>query len=311
MGTTSIQWTEKTWNPVRGCSLVSAGCTNCYAMKMAHRFSGKGQPYEGLTELSKRGPRWNGKAVFVPEMADAPLRAKKPTVWFVNSMSDLFHPDITNEQIAAVFGVMAACPQHTFQVLTKRPKRAAEWFKWVELDRGVDAEQWVQQCAFSLVERFPLHPVKGTFKRFPWPLLNVWIGVSAESQETADERIPVLVRLPADVRFVSAEPLLGPIDLRYAAFNGADSFSAMAGIDCVIAGGESGPGARPCNIEWIRSIVQQCSQADVACFVKQLGSKPVGLDSRLADRKGGDMGEWPTDLQVRQMPRTAAREAAE
>lgn len=133
---TSIEWTDVTWNPVRGCSLVSAGCANCYAMKQAHRFSGAGKPYDGLTELGPQGPRWTGKIQLVEEALDAPLHWKKPRRIFVNSMSDLFHEDVTNKFIASVFGVMAACPHHTFQVLTKRPDRLRQWFGWVESKRS-------------------------------------------------------------------------------------------------------------------------------------------------------------------------------
>lgn len=326
---TSIEWTRnadgsagKTWNPARGCSLVSAGCTNCYAMKMAHRFSAEGQPYEGLTEMSKRGPRWNGKAVFVREMLDAPLRVKRPTTWFVNSMSDLFHPDITFEQVAAVFAVMAAAKQHTFQVLTKRPERAVEFFEWLRRDNGgspLCGDEWAglgqselgdgssegeTEAFWRLRERFPTDLKGGAHK---WPLPNVWLGVSTENQETADRRIPLLLKLPAAIRFISAEPLLGPIDL-------TNALLADDSLDWVICGGESGAGARACNTEWIRSIVEQCHRANVACFVKQLG-KSVYEDNggllahkliQLRDKKGGDMNEWPTDLRVRKMPRTAA-----
>ncbi|HEX2677999.1 MAG TPA: DUF5131 family protein, partial [Polyangiales bacterium] len=143
MGETAIEWTDTVWNPVRGCARVSPGCESCYAERQAHRFSNPGGPYEGLTVLGKHGPRWSGRARFVPETLDAPLRWRKPRRIFVNSMSDLFHHDITNEQIAAVFGVMAACPQHTFQVLTKRAERLPEWFRWVDEvpNAGADPEK--------------------------------------------------------------------------------------------------------------------------------------------------------------------------
>lgn len=317
MGDTSIQWTDKTWNPVRGCSLVSAGCQNCYAMKMAHRFSGKGQPYEGLTEMSKHGPRWNGTARFVPEMLDVPLRAKKPATWFVNSMSDLFHSDISFEQIAAVFGVMASCQSQTFQVLTKRPERAAEFFAWA--NDQAPAGKPLQTCLMAVLDyerehhrmsdEGPLHTKRCADPDGPWPLPNLWLGVSIEDQEAADKRIPILLTLPAAVRFVSAEPLLGSVDLLTAAFNGADSFGSMAGIDWVIVGGESGHGARVCNVSDIRSVVEQCKRASVPCFVKQLGSNThdemAGGDAlpHPSDRKGGDIAEFPADLRVREFPR--------
>jgi protein gp37 len=322
MSTTSIEWTDRVWNPVRGCSLVSPGCENCYAMKQAHRFSGKGQPYEGLTVLGKHGPRWTGRARFVPEMLEAPLHWRKPSRIFVNSMSDLFHEDVTDEQIAAVFGVMAACQQHTFQVLTKRPERMLKWFGWTA------------KCGQQLVDEVGEKPPSGSPNsaacahftgstlledalnyvvacNAAWPLPNVWLGVSCEDQQRADERIPLLLQTPAAVRFVSAEPLLGPISLSVYLVDDL----ARAGraprmeIDWVIAGGESGPGARPCNIEWIRSIVQQCKDAGASAFVKQLGGNTRADEGDgpavrwyLSDRKGGDMAEWPEDLCVQEFP---------
>jgi protein gp37 len=254
-------------------------------------------------------------------MLDLPLRTKKPTTWFTNSMSDPFHSDLTFEQIAAVFGVMAAAPHHTFQMLTKRPQRAAEWFRWLreesENDYPCTADEWSAYAAgelgdggeesqtnafWRLRERWT-----AAFATTPWPLSNVWLGVSVEDQAAADERIPLLQELPAAVRFLSVEPLLGSVDLLIAAFNGADSFGAMAGIDWVIVGGESGPGARVCSVEWIRGVVRQCEAAKVPVFVKQLGASPlVGqghYQAKLQDRKGGDITEFPEDLRVREFPR--------
>ena len=325
MGTTSIEWTKnadgsqgKVWNWARGCSRVSKGCERCYAERMAHRFSGDGQPYEGLTTLSKKGPRWVGEARFVREMLDLPLRTKKPTTWFTNSMSDPFHADLTFEQIAAVFAVMAATPQHTYQMLTKRPERAVEFFEWLrdhcggapmcgdewaglaQNEMGDGSSESAEEAFWRVRDCFPSDTNGGSHR---WPLPNVWLGVSCEDQAAADERLPILLQLPASVRFVSAEPLLGSVDF---------SRWLSDAVHWIIAGGESGPGARPCNVDWIRSIVSQCAQAGVACFVKQLGAKPIGLGpGGLRDRKGGDIAEWPADLRVRQMPLAAAREAAE
>jgi len=338
--TTPIEWTDRTWNPVRGCARVSPGCEHCYAERVAHRFGGKGQPYEGLTVLGKHGPRWAGRARFVPEMLGEPLRWRKPQRVFVNSMSDLFHEDIADEEIAAVFGVMAACPLHTFQVLTKRPARMAEWFEWVGDDPHMQLAGQADQVMNSLL-------AGRLYKHFddemgetdlPWPLPNVWLGVSCEDQQRADERIPLLLQCPAAVRFVSAEPLLGTIDFLRVQWPGrhkvdvlrgggwfdgpftlrqpGDSFvnhSDMATINWVIVGGESGPGVRPCHVDWIRDIVGQCKVAGVSCFVKQFGSAlyrspPTYLDldglarGALRDRKGGDPREWPSDLRVREFP---------
>lgn len=332
---TTIEWTERTWNPVRGCSRVSPGCDHCYAMGQAHRYAGPGKPYDGLTTIRRGKVDWAGRAVFVPGQLDVPLRRRKPTTWFVNSMSDLFHESLMNEEIAAVFGVMAACPQHTFQILTKRTKRMRAWFEWAqgaftEQQRGIVAApntcRAMLDAAYEYgVSKAVLQPAWDRFAETdPWPLPNVWLGASAEDQQRADERIPLLLETPAAVRFVSAEPLLGPIDLkRYAAWpwfcercqvvpeSNAETHLhchdegrvVRRTIDWVIVGGESGPGARPCDVAWIRSIVEQCKTAGVAAFVKQLGSLPVFPQGaqRLIDRKGGDPAEWPEDLRVREM----------
>lgn len=310
---TKIQWTEATWNPVRGCSRVSSGCRNCYAERQAARglpgmrFS-DGSP---LAVMRESGPRWTGRVELQEHMLDIPLRRKTPTMYFVNSMSDLFHEDLPDEAIDRIFAVMALCPQHTFQVLTKRAERMREW-----LDRMYMPD---------LIDRAIVALGRDTRPEFQWPLPNVWLGVSCEDQATADQRIPELLQTPAALRFVSAEPLLGPVDLEsisqcmddnspedghcQRASEAGDTLECLRllrhgapGIDWVIVGGESGPGARPFDLAWARQIVAQCKAAGVACFVKQLGAKPIGL--KLRDRKGGDMAEeeWPEDLRVRQMP---------
>jgi protein gp37 len=334
MSMTTIEWTDRTWNPVRGCSRVSAGCDHCYAMGQAHRFSGPGKPYEGLTTIRRGKVDWAGRARLVPEMLDQPLKWKKPARIFVNSMSDLFHESLSNEEIAAVFGVMAACPQHTFQVLTKRPKRMAEWFKWVteefadlegDVGERVPDTSSVEGSGCVLLAARILHPYvassepgfrESMLKEAPWPLPNVWLGVSVENQRTADERIPLLLATPAAVRFVSAEPLLDRIDLEGFLLDADDPEDTgqtwIDVLDWVIVGGESGHGARLCDVTWIRSIVEQCKAAGTACFVKQLGSLPAAqhpmgalgelVAVRCANRKGADMLEWPEDLRVRQMP---------
>lgn len=309
MADTAIDWTDKVWNPVRGCAIVSAGCKNCYAMRQAHRFSRPGAAYEGLTQLTKRGPVWTGAARFVPDKLPEPLTWSTPARVFVNSMSDLFHGDVTDEEIAAVFGVMAGCPQHTFQILTKRPARMLEWFRWVAAD--VDAPP-VQVCEVEAANRIDCDQLAP-----PWPLPNVWLGVSVEDQPTADARIPLLLQTPAAVRFVSAEPLLGPIDLDYYMEAGRCEAAPDARLHWVIAGGESGPGARPCCVSWLRNIVHDCEHAGVPVFVKQMGARPyeaadsaplddgawpVGNWLHFDDRKGGDPAEWTEYLRVRQFP---------
>jgi protein gp37 len=174
---TTIQWTDAGWNPVRGCSVISPGCTNCYAMRQAHRFSGPGKPYEGLTRSRvKLGPVWTGDVRLVREHLSVPLAWKQPRRIFVNSMSDLFHEGLTDEEICEVFEVMRRTPQHTFQILTKRPDRMP-----------------------AIAARYALP--------------NVWLGTSVENQEVFDVRIPHLLATPAVIRFLSCVPLLGPLDL--------------------------------------------------------------------------------------------------
>jgi protein gp37 len=257
-GRSKIQWTDRTWNPVRGCSRVSAGCERCYAERLAYRFNGPAQPYEGLTRMTRYGPVWTGKLRLVPEVLQEPLRWRKPCRVFVNSMSDLFHEAVPQEFIDRVFSVMAEARLHIFQILTKRPGRMLE------------------------------------IARRHAPLSNVWLGVSVENQAMADERIPLLLDTPAAVRFLSVEPLLGPVNIFRR--------NGCVPIGWVIVGGESGPGARPCDVEWIRDLVCQCRGADVPAFVKQLGTQPLGLEYCLRDHKGGNPAEWPEHLRVREYP---------
>lgn len=291
MSETSIEWTDQTWNAVRGCARVSPGCESCYAERQAHRFSGAGGPYEGLTVLGKHGPRWSGRARFVPEMLDAPLRWKKPVRVFVNSMSDLFHADLADAEIDQVLAVMLLSPRHTFQVLTKRPERMRDYLNDPRL------YERVLRAADSIRAQRPGLTSVGISNPTTMPARWIWWGVSAEDQKRADERIPLLLQCPAAVRFVSAEPLLGPVDLsrfmwpmhwhwaaRYKTPEAALATGAYAErkrqalvsaharfLDWVIVGGESGPGARPCDVRWIRSIVEQCAGAGVPVFCKQLG----------------------------------------
>lgn len=312
-----IAWCTKTWNPIRGCSEVSPGCKNCYARTMGARFAGPGMPYEGLIELrrkpgSKRYAEWTGKVRFVRERLADPLRWKKPERIFVNSMSDLFHKALPFERIADVFDVMRQASQHTFLVLTKRPERAKAFFDWVG------------------------NPNMVVWHR--WPLPNVQIGVSVEDQKTAEQRIPWLFEVPAAVRWVSLEPQLGDVDftaldvlrqgpvekmhphdpiVRVNALTGhvrGPDEMLEAKLDWIVVGGESGPGARPFDIAWARSTVEQCRAANVPVFVKQLGSNRIedGLSDRghtpgldhVTHRAGADPNEWPEDLRVQEFPET-------
>jgi protein gp37 len=279
-------------------------------MRQARRFDYPGGAYAGLTRNGPRGVDWSGKVVLADDdTLTAPLRWRKPRRIFVNSMSDLFHPAVKDEWIDRIFAVMALAPQHTFQVLTKRPERMLKY---------CDAVNDSDDLAVASCELAEQHGGQGfdffKTKRIELPLPNVWLGVSCENQETADERIPLLLQTPAAVRFISAEPLLSSIDLHNERSVGDDydwltgdnydwpdgtarSRPARPRLDWVIVGGESGPGARFGDGEWIRSIVQQCSAARVPVFVKQMGTRP-----HLKDRKGGDPSEWPADLRVRQFP---------
>jgi len=292
MGDTTISWTDKTWNPIRGCRRISAGCENCYAERQANRFAGAGGAYDGLVKLTANGPRWTGATKFVEEHLADPLRWKKPLRIFVDSMSDLFYEGFTNEQIAAVFGIMAAAPQHTFQVLTKRSRRMREWFEWAEstddihgvmhVEAGPHIADAIGDDDAEYEEDDPAEVAAHRLLDAEWPLPNVWLGVSVEDQAAANERIPDLLATPAAIRFLSCEPLLGPVDLsrwlhRCASCvcsscpPGFDDDTAMGQrrLSWVIAGAESGPRARECNVEWLRSLMQQCAAAGVARFLKQ------------------------------------------
>lgn len=271
MDKTKIEWADSTWSPFRGCTRISEGCRNCYAEAIAGRFSGPGMPYEGVVRIGESGARWTGDVRLVESVLDQPLRWKRPRRIFVNSMSDTFHPAVTTAMLERVYDVMARAPQHTFMVLTKRPARMRLWTN--ELSRNLHREH---------------------------VLPNVWVGTSIENQAAADDRLDDLVNTRAALRFLSVEPLLGPVDLS------AGLRTDKTGL--VIVGGESGSGARPCGTDWIREVIDQCRRFDVPAFVKQLGSNPAGdVGCSRITRKGGDMNEWPEDLRVREEPKGCER----
>ena len=327
---TGISWTDATWNPIRGCSRVSRGCEHCYAEVIAGRFGiprrpdayARRLPYQGLVRSTVDGPRWTSKVRFVESALGLPLRWKKPRRIFVNSMSDLFHEKVPDEWIGQIIDVMGSAPQHTFQILTKRPERMREF-----LTRNA-------RSGGQLVT----------------PLSNAWWGVSVEDQATADARIPLLLQTPAAVRWVSYEPALSGVDfsawikstVAMVSTSGArasneqtlEAISELVkvvtrrlkqSVDWLVVGGESGSGARPFDLAWARSAIGQCRAADVPCFVKQIGSNTIGspdfeeylrgesgadcLQDRLqaigirVDRKGADPTEWPLDLRVQEFPR--------
>lgn len=309
---TSIEWTDQTWNPTVGCSRVSKGCERCYAERVAHR--GMSEAHRGLTVMGNHGPRWTGEVRLMPDRLDQPLRWRKPRRVFVNSMSDLFHEGVSFEYIAAVFGVMAASPRHTFQVLTKRPERAAEFFAWLPNGAAdcssteavtIEARRALFNAGNKNAREALAGASNGGWRQ--WPLPNVWIGVSVEDQATADERIPALLNCPAAVRWVSYEPAIGAVDFKD--ISTADPMEIMlplggvtwrvsgsgthlsrthAELDWIVVGGESGPGARPFDVQWARSTIQQCREASVPCFWKQAGSHLVidGVRVHLP-KKGG------------------------
>lgn len=270
MGNSKIEWTEKTWNPVTGCTKISPGCQNCYAERMAKRLAGRcGYPKENPFKVTLH-----------PERLDEPLRWRKPSKVFVCSMGDLFHEFVPYEFIYDIWDVMVKNRQHTFLILSKRPDRMKSFIEKVMCNRmdyaltfggtpeGKKARKWAQK-----------------------PVQNVWLGVTAENQEQAVKRIPVLLQIPAAVRFVSVEPMLGPMDLTridlgcntwvnalignwksYHPYGGLKTVHESWGkLDWVICGGETGPGARPMHPDWVRSLRDQCQAARVPFFFKQWG----------------------------------------
>lgn len=270
---TGIEWTDATWNPVTGCTKVSAGCDHCYAETFAERFRGTpGNYYERGFDLQLR-----------PEKLEQPLRWRRPRRIFVNSMSDLFHDQVPDDYIARVFAVMAYAHWHTFQLLTKRHSRMRSL---LSSERFVDLFD-IEFCKLpDWAPRWPDPDDAGHL--MDGPLSNVWLGVSTENQQWADIRIPALLDTPAAVRFVSAEPLLGPIDLR-------PEWGYGPGIDWIIVGGESGRGARPMHPEWARALRDQRSVVGAAYLFKQWGEwAPVLLDRRETDHDVRYDGyRWP------------------
>ena len=256
MYNSKIEWTEVTWNPLRGCTRVSEGCRFCYAERVAERWSGPKQPYEGLVISSKNGgqPRWSGEIMLVEHMLNEPYKWKGGKLIFVNSMSDLFHEKVPLDYIERIFEVMENTPRHRYQILTKRAERMAE-----------------------------LAP------NINWPT-NVWMGVSIEDSRVIN-RADALREVPAPIRFLSLEPLIGPIP-------NLD----LTGLDWTIIGGESGNEARIMEPEWAVDLLNQCKSANVPCFIKQMGTqwaKRQGSKSW----KGDDFNEFPEALQVREYPR--------
>jgi len=251
---TKIEWTDETWNPIVGCSKVSEGCQNCYAERMARRLKGMGLPqYQDIVDEH----RWTGKIGYASESVwEKPLRWRKPRRVFVCSMGDLFHPAVDDNSIMLVFNRIARSPQHIYQILTKRPQEMNAWIRNVEDPHSPPFEQ--------------------SFR-------NVWLGVTVERHDYS-YRTTILADTPAIIRFVSFEPLLGPMD---------DYPGVLDNMDWAIIGCESGPGRRPMKLEWAIGLVDQCQAADVPVFVKQI---------EVNGRVSHDPAEWPPELRVREYP---------
>ncbi len=296
-GNSKIEWCDATWQPVVGCSKVSEGCKNCWAEKMAYRLACMGVPFYDMVQDEGC---WNGNVETNKFALDKPLHWKQPRRIFVCSMSDLFHPSVPFEFIDKVFDTMLSCRQHTFQLLTKRPERALEYYDGVISDSSIMGEP-------AMIDHIDAK--------------HIHLGVTAENQKCADERIPILLQIPAAVRFVSCEPLLGEIDLSRYVFEecrkiqckncGSYKSTGVWGIymcgecgcgegeevdpnceiDWGIFGCESGPKRRPCKIEDVRNIVNQFKAAGIPPFVKQLS-----INGKVSHK----MEEWPEDLRIRE-----------
>lgn len=313
MANTTIEWTNKTWNPTRGCSRVSEGCRFCYAERQAARnLPGLNSPTTGkpFAIMTDSGPRWTGKVELIESKLYEPLHWRKPQRIFVNSMSDLWHEALATEDQADIYGIMAMAHWHDFQVLTKRPQNRLAQFSDPTFAREVESRA-----------RDYISKTEGVASwRFEWPLPNVWEGVSIEDQPTADERIPLLLQTSAAIRFVSYEPALGPVNFgRYVPADDGDGHCTKCGMklpdkqesldllrvgmtcDCppgfgpslnwIIAGGESAHGARPANPDWFKSVRHQCQSADVPFFFKQWGEWSPTIETEPDNDR---YHEWPS-----------------
>lgn len=283
-----IEWTDATWNPIRGCSMAKGselgGCLNCYAARLnARNLPNLKSPTtsESFARILESGPRWTGKIELIPSTLDLPLHWKEPQRIFVNSQSDLFHEDLAFEDIDRIMAVMAEATQHTYKVLTKRPEVAVRYFAARREDK----------------------PTRRALER-------LWLGVSAEDQKTAEVRIPPLLMLAVAVRFLSYEPALSAVDLR----RFLDCNAGARRLDWVIAGGESGPGARPAHPNWFRSVRDQCAAAGVPFFFKQHGAwlagEMAGVATRDRSRFVNLAGEFCSDgegsIRVKRVGKAAA-----
>lgn len=316
---TVIEWTEATWSPITGCSVISSGCKHCYAMKLAGTRLQHHSSRAGLTVDTKAGPVWTGEVRFNEKWLMQPISWQRPRMIFVCAHADLFHPAVPDEWIDRVFGVMWAClygrngaAGHVFQILTKRPERMRAYLHQDRLERWANAAiHYGGGCD-------PDGLYDQTMEKAKRPHPRIWFGVSVEDQAAADERIPVLLQTPAAVRWISAEPLLGHVDLcetfgmwwnktmggfessHSSGFNRNPNNLAEKAVDWVVVGGESGPKARPMHPEWARSLRDQCAAAGVPFLFKQWGEWAPRSDcyhtfsdgSSCADRDPGAT-KWP------------------
>jgi protein gp37 len=311
---TKIEWTDATANYLNGCSVISAGCTNCYAMRLAGTRLRDHPSRAGLTMQTKAGPVWTGETRANDRVLQDVLGWKRPRRIFWNAHGDLFHESVPDAVIDRQFAVMALTPQHQHQVLTKRPERMREYLSNSATPERIASvmfenyKAWQVRMFPTLLDALDNRANEDDPSIAAMPLPNVWLGTSVEDQRAADERIPHLLATPAAVRFLSCEPLLGPVDLtelpaigdrplqRFDALRGVNrlgpaySLEEHPSIDWVIAGGESGPGARPIDEAWARSLRDQCHAAGVAFFMKQMSGARKPLPP------------IPDDLLIREMP---------
>jgi protein gp37 len=288
---TRIEWCDETINPIVGCSKISDGCKNCYAEKMAVRLSH--MDVEGYDEVVDYSGKWNGNTVFVPKALEKVAKWKKPKRIFVGSMTDIFHDSISNEWIASVFGTICANPIHVFVLLTKRPERALKWFEWVSR-RGehgktlfpFDSDEWrIWQMLYVEGRRngVDLPPHHGG----PWPLPNLWLGVTVESEKYL-HRVETLINIPAAVRFASVEPMLKPVVFDFNREDGPAGATWTVpgrhkGLSWVVCGPETGPGKRPFDYDWARDLRGQCKDAGVPFFFKPHWRLETPEDLRVAE----------------------------
>lgn len=351
MGKTSIEWTDVSWPVVNGCRRCSPGCENCYAERLTATRLRAHPKYEGLAVYGQHGPKWTGRSRLWERDLLMPIKLRKASRIFVADMGDLFWEGVSDAEIDSVFAVMLACEifektaRHTFQVLTKRADRMR---RYLQTEPSILVKRWAlagdrhihmdnpdmlfSEYVYGHVHRkwtadgIAVNPLVSKPWGYPgnvFPLRNVHLGVSIESQKYANDRLPHLIKTPASARFISAEPLLEEIDISIWLYHGViEAKPGDADFDAlnwVIVGGESGPGARPFDVQWARRIVDDCKKANVACFVKQLGAnahdsmrsmvcgwtpgdpEPQTL-IRLKHKKGADIEEFPKELRVRQFP---------